>query len=100
MEEAMEQLEDRNHIDHHLHVVNSPNEIEKEEAEKQYQLLTLACSSIREDITQRKVTYHILELSKCFFSFPSIYCFKMKTHIPLSFSISKLVNRQMNIKST
>lgn len=66
MEEAngfdlMEQLEDGNHTDHHLHVVSSPNEIQKlvEEADKKYQLRTLAISRVKKDITQRKVTTNL-----------------------------------------
>ena len=57
--DPMEQFEDGNHINHHFHVVNSFNEIQKlvlEEADKKYQLLTLALSRIKKDITRRNVT--------------------------------------------
>nr|KAJ0227647.1 hypothetical protein LSAT_V11C100038760 [Lactuca sativa] len=80
MEEAngfdvMEQLEDGNHTDHHFHVVSSPNEIQKlvEEADKKYQLRTLAISRIKKDITQRKADKYQINLKLMWFSKQEYY---------------------------
>ncbi|KAL7616460.1 hypothetical protein Lser_V15G03599 [Lactuca serriola] len=80
MEEAngfdvMEQLEDGNNIDHHFHVVSSPNEIQKlvEEADKKYQLRTLAISRIKKDITQRKADEYQINLKLMWFSEQEYY---------------------------
>ncbi|KAI3515421.1 hypothetical protein L1887_14317 [Cichorium endivia] len=55
------QLQDGIHIHDRFHFVSfqpSPDKIEKEEAQKQYQLLTLARSRISEDIYQRMADEH------------------------------------------
>ncbi|KAL7590530.1 hypothetical protein Lser_V15G41107 [Lactuca serriola] len=63
--DPMEQLEDG------IHVVNSSNEIQKlvlEEADKKYQLLTLALSRIKKDITRRNADEYQINLKLMWFS--------------------------------
>lgn len=55
-----------------IELQSSPAEINKQEAEKQYHLLTLTRSRIREDLEQRKVAIELSSLKSFVFSHGSI----------------------------